>query len=288
MAGELTIQATTSEAQSAVSPLYPTELGPVTHRIRLREVVETMPVARMIGVRDIKVKYKQAALGPLWVIIAPLGLLAAVTIAFSGVTNVSTGDVPYVVFALAGLAVWTYVQLTMMVGAQAIISNATLVRRSTCPRLALVTSVLISNIPPFAIMLVVTVAGSAITGHLPLQALLIPAFIAWLVVLAWSVALITASVSVRFRDIVAIIPLLAQAGMFVTPVGYPIDNAPSHIQTILALNPVSGVIETFRWSLLGMRPDMKVIAISAVLTVVLAVGGWVVFGRLETRFADYV
>jgi lipopolysaccharide transport system permease protein len=288
MAGELTIQATTSGAQSAVSPLVPTELGPVTRRIRLREVVETMPVARMIGVRDIKVKYKQAALGPLWVIIAPLGLLAAVTIAFSGVTNVSTGDVPYVVFALAGLAVWTYVQLTMMVGAQAIISNATLVRRSTCPRLALVTSVLISNIPPFAIMLVVTVAGSAITGHLPLQALLIPAFIAWLVVLAWSVALIAASVSVRFRDIVAIIPLLAQAGMFVTPVGYPIDNAPSHIQTILALNPVSGVIETFRWSLLGMRPDMKVIAISAVLTVVLAVGGWVVFGRLETRFADYV
>jgi lipopolysaccharide transport system permease protein len=107
-------------------------------------------------------------------------------------------------------------------------------------------------------------------------------------VLAWSVALIAASVSVRFRDIVAIIPLLAQAGMFVTPVGYPIDNAPSHIQTILALNPVSGVIETFRWSLLGMTPDMKVIAISAVLTVVLAVGGWVVFGRLETRFADYV
>src|ERR1700712_3164354 len=96
---------------SASAPA-PRVYRPVKRRVKFSELWTTMRVARMIGLRDLKVKYKQAALGPLWLLIAPLGMLAAITVAFSGVTNVPTGKVPYVLFALVGLTVWTFVQLS--------------------------------------------------------------------------------------------------------------------------------------------------------------------------------
>src|SRR4051794_35141016 len=94
---------------------------PVKRRVRLSETWMSAGVARMIGLRDIKVKYKQAALGPLWLLIGPLGMLAAITIAFSGVTKVNTYGVPYVLFALVGLTVWTFIQLSAALGAQSIV-----------------------------------------------------------------------------------------------------------------------------------------------------------------------
>ena len=112
---------------------------PVKRRLKVREVWSSLHVARMIGVRDIKVKYKQAALGPLWLVMAPLGMLISITIAFSGVTDVNTGDIPYLLFALVGLTVWTFIQLSASLGAAAIYGNGGLVRRSPLPRVALVT-----------------------------------------------------------------------------------------------------------------------------------------------------
>lgn len=275
-------------AARGLPSLFPVEHRPVSRRLRLRDIWMSLPVARVVGVRDIKVKYKQAALGPLWLLLGPLGLLAAVTIAFSGVTSVDTGGVPYVLFALAGLTAWTYIQLTASVGAMAIVGNYQLVRRSACPRLALVNAALISNVPPPAIMLVLTVGGAAVAGYLEVQALLLPAILLWLGVLAWAIALLLAAVAVRFRDLVSVVPLMVQAGLFVTPVGYSIAHAPPHIRTLLALNPVSGVIESLRWCLLGMQPELYVIALSAGITVVLVTFAWMVFGRAEVKFADYV
>src|SRR5439155_25602506 len=120
-------------AEAGSRPATPRLLGPTKHRIRVADLWATRRVAWMIGVRDMKAKYKQAALGPLWLLIAPLGMLAAVTIAFSGVTNVQTDGIPYVVFALVGLTVWTFIQLSLTLGTQAIITNASLVRRSPIP-----------------------------------------------------------------------------------------------------------------------------------------------------------
>src|SRR4051794_39907093 len=98
--------------------------APVKQRLVLSDLWRTLGVAKMIGLRDVKAKYKQAALGPLWLLIGPLGMLAAITIAFSGVTDVNTGGVPYVLFALVGLTVWTFIQLSTSMGAQAIVGNA--------------------------------------------------------------------------------------------------------------------------------------------------------------------
>ncbi len=228
---------------------------PVRRRVRLRDVWASLPVGWMLGRRDVKIKYKQSALGPLWLVLQPLGMLAAITLAFSKVTSVpNTGDVPYVVFALVGLAVWTYVQMTITVAPQVLPSNQQVVRRSPCPRIAFVTGTLISVLPPLAVVLVASVAAAAISGSLGIEALAMPVLIAWLVVLMWGFTLLVTALGGRFRDAVAVAPVVVQAGIFLTPVGYPLDAAGSFAK-VLAFNPASGVIEAWRWSLLGIAPD---------------------------------
>ncbi len=261
---------------------------PVRRRVRLRDVWTSLPVGWMLGRRDVKIKYKQSALGPLWLVLQPLGMLLAITLAFSKVTNVDTGDVPYVVFALVGLAVWTYVQMTITVSPQVLQSNQQVVRRSPCPRLAFVTGTLISVLPPLGVVLVAAFAAAAISGHLGVEVAAMPVLIVWLVVLSWGFTLLVTAIGGRFRDAVALAPVVVQAGIFFTPVGYPLSAVPGSFAKVLALNPVSGVIEAWRWSLLGIAPDGFAVGVALVATLVVAVLGWYVFGRMETRFSDYV
>jgi lipopolysaccharide transport system permease protein len=260
---------------------------PMRRRLRLRDIRTSLPVGWMLGWRDMKTKYKQSALGPLWLVLQPLGMLVAITIAFSKVTSVNTGDVPYVVFALVGLAVWTYVQMAITVAPQTLPSNQQVVRRSPCPRVAFVTGTLISVLPPLAVVLAASVAAAAISGSLGVEALMMPVLIVWLIVLMWGFTLLVTALGGRFRDAVALAPLVVQSGIFLTPVGYPLDAAGSFAK-VLAFNPASGMIESWRWSLLGIAPDGFAIGVAVAETVVMALLGWYVFGRMETRFSDYV
>jgi ABC-type polysaccharide/polyol phosphate export permease len=260
---------------------------PTRRRVRLREVWTSFPVARMLGLRDIKVKYKQSALGPLWLLLQPMGMLVAIVVAFSAVANVSTGGIPYTVFALLGLAVWTYFQMTLTAATVTLPGNGSVVRRSPCPRLALVTATLIGTLPPFLVLMPASVVAAAATIGLPIQALLLPLILVWLLMFTWGITLLVSALAGRFRDMTAFAPLIVQAGIFLTPVGYPLDVA-GGASTIIALNPVSGLIEAGRWSVLGVAPDMFAIAVAASWTVGVLLVGWYIFGRMETRFADYV
>jgi ABC-type polysaccharide/polyol phosphate export permease len=260
---------------------------PVRRRIRLRDVWASLPVGLMLGRRDVKIKYKQSALGPLWLVLQPVGMLLAITIAFTKATSVNTGGVPYVVFALAGLAVWTFVQMTITVAPQVLPSNWQVVKRSPCPRVAFVTGTLISVLPPFGVVFAASVAAALISGHLGVEALALPALILWLVALMWGFTLLVTAVGGRFRDAVALAPVLVQAGFFFTPIAFTL-NSLGDLGKVLAFNPASGVIEAWRWSLLGMAPDVFAIAVGLAETVALALLGWYVFGRMETRFSDYV
>jgi ABC-type polysaccharide/polyol phosphate export permease len=242
----------------------------------------------MVALRDMRVKYKQAALGPLWLLLAPLGLLAAITIAFSGVTDIKTPGVPYVLFALVGLICWTYIQLCLSLSPVVLVGNSALVRRSTCPRIALVQGSMLANLPPVGVMLVAALVAVVIVRGLPLQALMLPLLAVWLVALAWGISLLLAAIAARARDIVSVVPLVVQAGLFVTPVGYPIDGAPSNIEVLLTINPVAGVIEAWRWAMLDIPPNTTAIVISLVFTAVIALVGWRVFEKADGRIADYV
>jgi lipopolysaccharide transport system permease protein len=265
------------------------EYVPTNRRIPLSDLWTTRRVLAVLGIRDIIVKYKQSALGPLWLLIQPLGTLLAVTLAFSAVVGVDTPDnVPYVLFALVGLTVWNFVQLAMSASTDALIRNAILVRRSICPRTALLNAQVVSNLPPFAVILGVTLVSLVVTRGLPLRALLLPVLIVWLLVFAWGIVLIVGSVSARFRDAVSAIPLIAQAGIFLSPVGYSPAQADGVAEAILLLNPVSGLIEAWRWCLLGGSVDARFVIVALISTVLLAVAGWRLFTRMEVRFADYL
>ena len=260
---------------------------PKRRRIRLSDLWTSRHVGFMLGLRDIKAKYKQSALGPLWLVLQPLGMLAAVSIAFSKVTTVNTGGVPYITFALVGLAVWTYVQMAITVAPQVLQANYQVVRRSPCPRLAFVTGTLISVLPPLGVVLAASIVAAGVSGTLSVQALAMPILVAWLLLSTFGFTLLVTALGGRFRDAVAMAPLVVQAGIFLTPVGYPLSAAGSFAK-VLAFNPASGIIEAWRWSLLGSSPDMFAVLVGLVEMVVMIVMGWYVFGRMETRFADYV
>jgi lipopolysaccharide transport system permease protein len=262
---------------------------PVKRRIRLSEIWTTLPVARMVGQRDMKIKYKQSVLGPVWLVLQPFGMLVAISIAFAGVTNVDTGDVPYILFALAGLCVWVYFQQAVTASPSIFPNNYQVVRRSPCPRVALITANLISQLPPLGVVLGVTLVGVLIDRGPQTGWLVLPIMVVWLIALVGAVTTILAAVAARFRDAVAVVPLVIQAGIFVSPVGYPLSTVPDgFVSTLLHLNPVSGLIEAWRWSLLGTDPLEGVVLISLGWTALLLYLGWTIFARLEVRFADYV
>lgn len=264
------------------------EAAPGTRRLKARDVVTSWPVARILGARDIKVKYKQSALGPLWLFLQPMGMLLAITIAFSGVTDVGTRGVPYVLFGLVGITVWNFISMTLAVAPTAFASNSTLLKRTTAPRPAFVTATVLSNVPLLGILISVTLIASLLGHGFDLQMLVLPVLVAWLLVFAWGAVLVVAPIAARFRDAIALVPLIVQAGIFVSPVGYDISTAPSNIKLLVSLNPITGIIEAWRWALLGLQPQWGVVALAVALTVVLVVVGWAIFRRMEVRLADFV
>ena len=270
-----------------IAPLH-RRCVPLKRRARISEIWTSWRVAQIVALRDVRIKYKQSLLGPVWLLLQPLGMLVGVTVAFSGITNVDTGSVPYVVFALVGVTVYAYFQLTVATAVPAMISNAPLVRRSACPRVALVNGALVANLATLGVMSTITIVLAIALNGLKWQLVAFPFLVVALVVFLWGPALMLASITARFRDAVAIIPLILQAGMFVSPVGYPIAGTTGGLWIVLSLNPISGLIEAWRWSILGVTPQTLPLICCAGWILVLSVAGWRVFTRLEPEFADYL
>ena len=267
----------------------PTIYVPTRTRVRLRDLWTSLPVVWVLAGRDLKAKYKQSLLGPLWLIIQPLGLLAAFTVVFTGVTKVDTSGIPYALFGLVGLTVWSFLQASLMTGAMSIVTNAKLVRRVNCPRLAFPTSSLVASLPILAITFVPTLISVYALGYqLPLQALLLPLAIIWLFVFTWSWVAIMSALSSRYRDILGILPFLLQAGVFLSPVGYAAGTTTSTTGLLLTVNPLSGLIEFWRWCVLNTSFDPTLLISSLAWTFLTSVGGWWLFSRWEVTMADYV
>jgi lipopolysaccharide transport system permease protein len=288
MATDSTITAPPAAAAAPVST--ETRLVVATKkRIKLSDVWRSRAVAKVVAARDLKVKYKQSLLGPLWLLIQPLGILAAMIVAFHGVASVDTGGVGYVPFSLTGLAVWTLVQMTLLNGVQALLANALLIRRVNAPRIAFVSGAVLSNLPApivtFAAALITLLASGQ---GLQIQILLLPAVIVWLLVFTFALVCVFAALAVRFRDILSLLPFWSQAGLFLTPVGFSLATAPGKVQTLLTLNPLSGLLELTRWCVLGTPLTAPPVIVSAVGSVIIAWVGWEVFARIEVRFADII
>jgi lipopolysaccharide transport system permease protein len=261
---------------------------PTKHRVSIGEIVTSWPIARVVGSRDMKIKYKQSALGPIWLVVQPAAMLGAMVIVFTGVTTVNTGGVPYVLFALAGLSVWSYFQQAVSTASGVMQHNAAAVKRTACPRIALVMGNVVAAAPALGVVVGASLVGALIVRGLPTQVLLLPLVVAWTILFTAAIALILATVAARFRDAVAVVPLLIQVGVFASPVGYPTSQTHGAIKVLVLMNPLSGLIEAMRWSLLGTSPSITAILIAAPVTVAAALCSWFLFARSEVRFADYV
>jgi lipopolysaccharide transport system permease protein len=262
-------------------------IAPAKRRLRIRDLLREASVIRVLAARDFKVKYKQSMLGPLWLIFQPLALLAAFFVAFRGIADVETSGVPYAVFAMAGLCIWSFFQAAMTIGAVAMVSNYHLIRFTPCPRAAFPIAAIIASLPSFAVTAAAAIVLAAATGNLSIRVLLAPAALGWLFVLTGGVVLLAAALTVRYRDIVSALPFLLQVGVFLAPIGYSVAQLSDVVRAIVYLNPLTGVIEAWRWMLLsGYEATFEPIAISLVMTTLLVAGGWWVFTRLETTMAD--
>jgi lipopolysaccharide transport system permease protein len=282
-----------SAAATPVADLPPLELpveriiAPAKRRLRIRDLLRERAVIGVLAGRDFKVKYKQSALGPLWLVFQPLALLGAFFVAFRGIADVETSGVPYSVFAMTGLAIWAFFQAAMTIGAVSLISNYHLIRFTPCPRPAFPIAGIIASLPSFVVTAAAALALAAVSGHLSIRVFLSPIVLVWLFVLTSGVVILAAAITVRYRDLQSALPFLLQVGVFLAPVGYAVGQLSEAVRVIVYLNPLTGVIEAWRWMVLsGYESSFEPIAISLVMTVLIAVGGWWVFTRLETTMAD--
>lgn len=283
------------QEQAALAPHQLAELEspveriikPAKRRVRARDLPTYAPILRVLAARDLKVKYKQSILGPLWLLFQPMALLAAFLVAFRGLADVETSGLPYVLFALVGLSVWSFFQAAMTIGTASLITNINLVRFTPCPRPAFPIASVIASLPAFAVTATATLIATAASGHLSARALLLPLALLWLLILTLGVVAVSSAFAVRYRDINSALPFLLQVGVFLAPVGYPLADLSPTVRAIVDLNPITGVIEASRWMMLsGYESSIEPIAASLVATGLLAVGGWRLFSRFETRMAD--
>lgn len=279
-------------APTGVAPVADLELPvvriikPVKRRLKPLDVWRGSEVIRVMAARDFKVKYKQSLLGPAWLIFQPLALLGAFFIAFRNLANVQPG-IPYSVFALVGLSAWAFFQASMTIGSASLITNAMLVRLTPAPRFAFPIAGIIASLPSWGITTAAAVVAAAVTGTLSPRALLLPLGLAWATLLTAGFVALSASFAVRYRDILSAMPFLLQVGLFLAPVGYPLHKLGPTVRHLVELNPLTGLIEAWRWMLVSnYHVEFRVVAFSLVVTAVVVVTGWRTFTRLETTMAD--
>jgi lipopolysaccharide transport system permease protein len=264
-------------------------VAPTKRRLKLRDLFGETSVIRVLATRDFKVKYKQSLLGPLWLVFQPLALLVAFLVAFRGLGDVKTSGIPYAVFSLVGLTAWAFFQASMTIGVASLITNSSFIRYTPCPRPAFPLAAIIASLPAFAVTAAGAVISAAATGYLSPRVLLLPLGLAWLVLLTAGVVAIAAALAVRYRDMISALPFLLQIGVFFAPVGYSLAGLSPFMRKVVELNPLTGLIELFRWMMLsGYSPVPGAVIVSAVETTVLVVGGWFLFARRETTMADEI
>jgi lipopolysaccharide transport system permease protein len=241
--------------------------------------------------RDLKVRYKQTVIGVAWAVIRPLLTMIIFTVVFGRLAKLpSTGDVPYPVLVMAGLIAWQFFAAVMSEGSQSIISNANLITKIYFPRVIVPASVL-----------AVALADLAITGMLTLilmtwyrvwpswHIIALPAFLLMAIAAALGAGLWLSALTVRYRDMRFVIPFTVQFGLYVTPVGFSTATVAAAYRPLYALNPMVGVIEGFRWSLLGTGElGGGILPISVTTALLLLVTGFRYFRATERSFADTI
>lgn len=257
--------------------------------LQLRELWQYRELMLFLIWRDIAVRYKQTIIGVAWAVIQPLMTMIVFSLFFGGLAKIPSDGVPYPIFSFAALVPWGFFAAGLAASSNSLVGHAALIKKIYFPRLIIPVTSVASGVVDFLIAFIILIVMMLGFGILPTSNVIwLPALIALAGITALGVGLWLSALNVQFRDIRYIIPFLTQFWMWITPIAYPsslIEN--KTLRILYGLNPMTGVVEGFRWALLGTdSAPGPVIVVSALAALFVLVSGAFYFRRLEKTFAD--
>ena len=258
--------------------------------LKLREIWAYRELLYFLMWRDVKIRYKQTVFGAAWAIIQPFLTMVVFSLFFGKLAKMPSDGVPYPIFSFAALVPWTLFNYGLSQASNSLVGSSNLITKVYFPRLIIPTASLLSGVVDFLIAFGLLLGMMVFYGILPtLNVLWVPALVLLTLVTALGVGLWLSALNVQYRDVRFAVPFLAQLWMFATPIAYPSSLLPEKWRVLYGLNPMAGVVEGFRWALLGTatRPGPMIFA-SAGAALVILVSGAFYFRRMERNFADVV
>lgn len=258
--------------------------------LRIEELWEYRELLYFLTWRDIKVRYKQTILGAAWAIIQPFFTMVVFSLFFGRLAKLPSDGVPYPLFSYAALVPWAYFANALTQASNSLVSGGGLIQKVYFPRLTMPISAVLGGLVDFALAFAVLLGMAIYYGRTPTANVLwLPLFLLLAVVTALGVGLWFAAINVRFRDVRYTVPFLTQLWLFATPVAYSSSLLSGSWRTLYAVNPMVGVVEGFRWALLGLHTAPgPMIAVSTTVALGLLISGAFFFRRMERTFADEI
>jgi lipopolysaccharide transport system permease protein len=258
--------------------------------LKLSELWEYRELLYFLTWRDVKVRYKQTALGASWAIIQPFFTMIVFSLFFGRLARIPSDGIPYPLFTFSALVAWTFFANGLTQSSNSLVSSSQLIRKVYFPRLTIPIATVLSGAVDFALAFIVLLGMMLYYGVVPSWRIIyLPPFLLLAVVSSLGVGLWLSALNVKFRDVRYIVPFITQIWMFMTPIAYPSSLLHQPWRTLYGLNPMAGVVEGFRWALFGTGgAPGPVAAVSAVAAVFILVAGAYYFRRVEKHFADIV
>ena len=268
------------------------EIGPTRGWVSLRfgEFWSHRELLYFFVWRDVKVRYKQTVLGVAWAILQPLFTMVIFSLFFGRLAKVPSDGIPYPLFSFAALVPWTFFATGLQLAANSLVGSANLITKVYFPRLIVPVAAVLSGLVDFALAFVLLLLMMIYMGYTPAATVIaLPLFFLLAFATALGAGLWLAALNVRFRDVRYILPFLTQAWMFATPIAYPSSLLHEPWRSVYALNPMVGVVDSFRWALLrAPAPSSSSLLVSSVVAVAMLTTGAFYFRRMERTFADVV
>src|SRR6266566_7702204 len=257
--------------------------------IGFRELWEYRELLYFLTLRDIKVRYKQTALGAAWAVIQPFFMMVVFSLFFGRLAKIPSDGIPYPIFTFCALLPWQLFAHALTESSNSLVANERLITKVYFPRLVVPIAAVLGGLVDFAVAFVILLGMMFYYGIFPTwQIITLPGFLLLAIMTALGVGLWLSALNVQYRDVRYTINFLIQFWLFATPVAYPSSIVPERWRPLYGLNPMAGVVEGFRWALLGSKPPGAMLAVSVAVVIVLLVGGLYYFRRMEQEFADVV
>ena len=259
-------------------------------RINASEIWGYRDLLLLLVRRDIFAKYRQSVFGPAWAVLKPVLTMVIFSLVFGRIAGLPSDGVPYPLFCFAAILPWTYFSTALAAGSTSLVTAGALLKKVFFPRLILPLTSLVTAAVDLAIQLLILGVIMVYYDVAPSWRLaMLPVFILMCSATAFAVSLWLTTLNVKYRDIGHAVPFFVQAWMWLSPVVYSTNTVPEKWRAFYALNPLVGIIDGFRWSLIGnVTPDWTMLAVSMGLVLAMLVSGVTFFRKMETQFADII